>query len=54
MFNTENGRQLLDIFWGGLSLTIEYTGHGDFVTAKLLADFFEGEAFGGFGFEKGI
>ena len=54
MVNAQNGRELLDIFWGGLSLTVEDAGNGDFVAPQLLANFFESKTFGGFGFEKGI
>jgi hypothetical protein len=54
MLDAENDRELLNIFWGSLSLAVEQGSDSDFRTAELLSDGFEGKGFGGFGVKKGF
>jgi hypothetical protein len=50
--DSENSRQFLDIFGGGLGLAVEERCDCDFGASELRCDVFEGEGFLGFGIEE--
>jgi hypothetical protein len=50
----EDGGELLDVGRGGLRLAVEEGRDGYFAAAEFFGYGFEGEGFGGFGFEEGF